>query len=182
MANEKFLDAFRAFDTELKQDNITVIDFENSLKDNLIQEKLKVCRIMRNYMSHNDTNFLETTTAQIKFLDGLTEDIKKKAHTVKDEMKKVKPVKATTPIKDIVVQLDKFPIVPLDTKSGIFLVDKDLIIHLLAKGAKKVDIPAKLPKYKYIGKLIRMDKVSEGTYIVTSDGTSNGDYLGILIV
>ena len=181
MANEKFLDAFRSLDTELKQDNVTVLDFENSL-DNLNQERLKVCRIMRNYMAHNDTDFLATTNEQIKFLDGLTESIKKKAHTAKDELKKVKPIKATTPIKDIITQIDKYPIVVIETKLGLYLLNKDELIHQLAQGNKKITIPAKLPKYKYVSKLTRIEKISEGIYIVTSDGTSTGDYCGILIL
>ena len=182
MANEKFLDAFRSLDTELKQDNIIILDFENSLTDNLSKERLKVCRIMRNYMSHNDTDFLATTNEQIKFLDGLTESIKKKAHTAKDELKKVKLIKATTPMKDIISQIDKYPIVVIETKSGLYLMNKDDLIHQLAQGNKKPVIPTKLPKYKYVSKLTRIDKISEGIYIVTSDGTPNSDYCGILIV
>ena len=43
MTNEKFLDAFRALDTELKSEGTTVLDYENSL-GTVEQEKLKVCK------------------------------------------------------------------------------------------------------------------------------------------
>lgn len=180
MANEKFLDAFRALDTELKTDGKTVLDYENSL-DTLEQERLKVCRIMRNYMAHNDTTFLSTTTDQVKFLETQVQNIRKSAHTVKDEMKRVKLIKTGT-ITDFAVLLDKFPIVPVESKLGIFLVDKEVLIHQIAEGNKKIIVPTKLPKYKYISKTERMEYVNSGTYIVTEDGTSTGTYIGILIV
>ena len=104
MINDKFLDAFRALDTELKSDGTTVLDYENSL-ETAEQEKMKVCRIMRNYMSHNDTTFVVATNDQIKFLNEQIDNIKRKAHTVKDEMKRIKTFKATEPIKNILTQI-----------------------------------------------------------------------------
>ncbi len=181
MANEKFLDAFRALDIELKDQDTTVLNYENSL-NGLDAEKLKVCRIMRNYMAHNDTTFLTASNEQIKFLDGLTTEVLKKAHLVRDEMKRIKEIKSTEPIKNVIAALDKSPIVPIVDKRGIFLVDKDILIHQLAAGAKKIVMPTKLPKYNYIGKLVKIDKIGRGTYIVTDSGTADGKYLGILIV
>lgn len=181
MANEKFLDAFRALDTELKTDGTTVLDYENTL-DSLDQEKLKVCRIMRNYMAHNDTTFLATTTDQIKFLDNQLVQLRKLAHTVKDEMKRVKLVKPTEPIKNIITAIDKYPILPIETKLGIYLVDSSILIHQLSLGNKKIAIPARLPKYKYVSKTDRMDNISSGIYIVTEDGTPTGNYVGILML
>lgn len=181
MANEKFLDAFRALDTELKSDGMTVLDYENSL-DTLGQERMKVCRIMRNYMAHNDTTFLTTTNEQIKFLDDQVVEIRKKAHTVKDEMKKVKLIKATAAIKDVIASIDKFPVAPIETKAGLYLVDKDTLIHNLALGNKKIAIPARLPKYVTIAKDERIENISSGIYVVTSDGTVTGTYVGLIII
>lgn len=179
MANDKFLDAFRALDSELKDQGSTVLEYENSLKDGSVEkEKLKVCRIMRNYMSHNDTTFLTASTEQIKFLDAQTEEVLKRAHLVKDEMKRVKPLKATAPIKDIIAALDKFPVCPLETKAGIYLVDKDILVHQLAGGAKKIAIPAKLPKYKTTTKMTKIEDLTSGTYLVIEKDA----YIGIIIV
>ena len=180
---EKFLDAFRALDSELKDQSSTVLDFENSLKDGSTEkEKLKVCRIMRNYMAHNDTTFLTASNEQIKFLDAQTAEILKRAHLVKDEVKRVKEIKSTEPIKNVIAALDKFPIAPIFDKKGIYLVDKDILIHQLAAGAKKIVLPAKLPKYNYVGKMEKIDSLSSGNYIVTDNGTSTGKYLGLLVI
>ena len=179
MANDKFLDAFRALDSELKDQGSTVLEFENSLKDGSAdKEKLKVCRIMRNYMAHNDTTFLTASNDQIKFLDSLTAEVLKKAHLVKDEMKRVKSIKPTEPIKNVIAALDKYPVVPIETKTGIYLVDKDILVHQLAQGNKKIVVPAKLPKYKTTDKMEKIDNLSEGIYIVYDKNA----YIGIVII
>ncbi len=179
MANEKFLDAFRVLDTELKADGISVLDFENTLPAKE-QDKLKVCRIMRNYMAHNDTTFLTTTTTQVKFLEQQTSKIRKKARVVKDEMKRIKPVKVTVPIKDIINILDKNPVAVIETKEGLYLVDKDILVHQLAAGNKKIIPPKRLPKYSVVSKDTRMDSLGSGMYIVTDNGELGGVYAGIL--
>lgn len=176
MANEKFLDAFRILDTELKADGISVLDFENTLPTKE-QDKLKVCRIMRNYMAHNDTTFLTTTTAQVKFLEQQTADIRKKSHVVKDEMKRIKPIKVTSPMKDIIAILDKNPVAVIETKEGLYLVDKDILIHQLAAGNKKIIPPKRLPKYQTVSKMDRVDNIGSGTYLVMENDTYMGVYI-----
>lgn len=180
---DKFLDSFRALDTELKCEDKTIMDFENSL-EGIDQERMKVCRIMRNYMAHNDATFLTPSNEQIKFLDTQVSNILKSANTVKTEMKKIKLVKETELIKNLIPIIDKSNIIPLELKTGgIYLVTKDILLHQLALGNKKVAIPTRLPKYQYISKDIRLDKITHNTtYIVTSDGTDKGTYLGILII
>ena len=180
--NDKFLDAFRALDSELKLNNTTVLDYENSL-DSDNQEKLKACRIMRNYMSHNDTTFLTASTNQIKFLNDLTLELRKKAHTVKDEMKRVTPIKYTAPIYDTITQLCKYPVAPIETKDhNIYLVDIDILLKQLTAKNKKIVVPAKIPKYKYVAKTDRIDQISSGTYIVTDNGKADGKYLGMIVL
>ena len=180
-ANDKFLDAFRALDTELKLDGMTVLDYENGL-DETNKEKLKVCRIMRNYMAHNDMTFLSTTSDQVKFLEKLASEIRKKSHTIKDEVEKITPLKYTAPIKDVTAVLSKHTVAVLETKAGFYLVDKDMLITQLALGNKKISIPVKLPTYRYVSKDERITNIGRGIYIVTSDGTKEGKYLGIAVI
>ena len=181
--NDKFLDSFRALDTELKCDDKSIMDYENSL-EGIDQERMKVCRIMRNYMSHNDITFLTPSNEQIKFLDTQLKNVLRQANIVKDEMKKIKLVKETEPIKNLIPIVDKNGIVPLETKSnGIYLVTKEILLHQLALGNKKIIIPTRLPKYQYITPLHRISKITHNVnYIVTEDGTISGKYLGILVI
>lgn len=179
--NNKFLEAFKNLENELRNDNMTVLDYENSLKDANTQEKLKLCRITRNYLSHQDTKFITASRDMIDFLNKLTSEIRLKSHTVKDEMKRVKTIYATESIKNIIPLCAKniVPIIDKKTEQIIYLVDSDVLVNNLAKGNKKIEIPKRLPKYKYCKKDDRVDKL-KGVYIVTSDGTDKGKYLGIL--
>lgn len=183
MSNEKFLDSFRSLETELKDQGLSYLDYENSMKDGSVdKEKLKVCRIMRNYMSHNDTVFLTASNEQIKFLDEQTTEVLKKAHLVKDEMVRVKEIKYTEPIKNVIAALDKYKCVPIVNKDVMYLVDSSILIHQLASNAKKITIPVRIPKYKYVSKMSKLDDLTAGTYIVTDTGTADGKYLGLLFI
>ena len=93
-------------------------------------------------------------------------------------MKRVKSIKPTEPIKNVIAALDKYPVVPIETKTGIYLVDKDILVHQLAQGNKKIVVPAKLPKYKTTDKMEKIDNLSEGTYIVYDKNA----YIGIVII
>ena len=177
--NETFLDAYRVLENELKDYNgSSILDFENSLKEGSIEkERLKVCRIMRNYMAHNDTSFIVGSKDQILFLKDLVIKIRNKSLCAKDLMKKPKMLKPSETIKNLVALCDKYDIVPIEVRGkGIYLVDKNILIHNMALGNKKIAIPAKLPVYEQIDKMVRADKISKGTYIVYD----KEKYVGIL--
>lgn len=175
----QFLETYKQLEVELKFDEKSVLDYENSLSG-IEQEKLKVCRIMRNYLAHNDINFLTPSNEQIKFLNELIINIRRQSNLVKDEMKRVRTVSQNELIKNILKLVDRNEYVPMDTIRGIYLIDKSIIIKQLIKGNKKIDIPKRIPKYKFIDKDARIKNLIEDIYIVTEDGTSNGKYLGIL--
>lgn len=170
---DKFLDSYKQLEAELKFSNMSVLDYENSIQDN---EKLRVCRIMRNYLSHNDTTFIAPTAEQVKFIDKTIVDLRKAAHTVKDEMKRTKTVKANELIKNILPIIDKVNYVPVETADGIYLVDKAKVIHELVLGNKKLTIPKRLPKYKTTNKNERIENLTNDVYIVYD----NDKYVGIL--
>lgn len=181
--NNKFLDAYRNLENELRAENKTVLEYENSLQDANVQEKLKLCRITRNYLSHQDTKFVLATKEMISFIENLTKEIRLNGSLVKDEMKKVKAIYSNENIKNIIQLCAKniVPIIDKKTNKVLYLVDSDILVKNLASGNKKIDIPKKVPKYKYCKKEDRLDKL-KGLYIVTSDGTEKGKYSGILEV
>lgn len=180
--NDKFLDAYKQLESELKYSDKTVLDYEGTLQG-AVAEKLKSCRIMRNYMAHNDLDFLTATNNQIKFLNEHINLIKKSAQLVKNATKKIPLTKETEQLKNVATTLKKYGIVPVQTKNGIYLVDSMTFVYNFANGNKKLAIPAKLPKYKYISPNERLSEVvAPETYIVTDDGTAKGKYIGMLIV
>jgi hypothetical protein len=44
--NDKFLDAFKELETELRGLGLSVLDYENNLPDGTEKERLKICRII----------------------------------------------------------------------------------------------------------------------------------------
>lgn len=177
--NDKFLEAYKQLEAELKYDSKTVLDYENSLQGTE-QEQLKVCRIMRNYMSHNDMSFLETSANQVKFLNDLVTKIKAASYTVANVMKRIKTIPTTETTKSLLALVDKSKIVPMETSSGIYLIDASILVNQLNAGNKKIVLPKKLPKYKYTSKTTRIEDLDETLYIVTDTGTSTGKYVAIL--
>lgn len=179
--NDKFLAAYKQLEAELKYDEKTVLDYEGTLQSSEA-EQMKCCRIMRNYMAHNDLEFLSTSNNQIKFLNEHINLIKKSAKCVKNFMKKLALSKETEQLKNLAVIVQKYGVAPMNTSKGIYLANSDTIVANYVVGNKKVNIPSKLPKYKYISPDIRIADIPlNETFIVTDDGTSKGKYLGILI-
>lgn len=178
MNNDKFLQAYKELETELKYIGQSVLDYENSLSDtDDNKEKLKLCRIVRNYISHNSDNFAGTTNEMIKFLNSLTSKINKLSKTAKDIMVKPNFIKPNEPIKNI-LPLIKKPIVVLDKEKFICLVKKDYLLDLIAAGEKKFIVPKK-HDYKFTTKETHLEDM-QGEYIITNDGTKNGKVIGIV--
>ena len=70
----KFIQQYNDFEKIISDSNAvqarTVLEFEESLtlKDAEANQKLKVCRIVRNYIQHNDVNFVEPSKEMIDFI------------------------------------------------------------------------------------------------------------------
>ena len=181
--NDKFLTAYKQLEAELKCDEKTVLDYEATLQG-VVAEQLKSCRIMRNYMAHNDLEFLNATNNQIKFLNEQIANIRKTAQLVKNATKKIPLTKETELLKNIAVTVQKYGVAPIQTTKGIYLVNSDIIVANYVSANKKLSIPTKIPKYQYISPTVRLSEVDNQTkiYIVTNDGTSSGQYIGLLIM
>lgn len=76
---------------------VTVLDVENGISDNNIKDKLKTCRMIRNYAQHHDDadEFVSATQGMIDFVKKMTQDVRLLNGTYKDVMTKC-PVIITT--------------------------------------------------------------------------------------
>lgn len=89
---DQFLTSFKALESAIRQELApmsSVLDYENVLaekKKNTESEKLKLCRIVRNYLAHNDTDFMVPSKDMIDFIDDLTVEILSSNGTAKDKM------------------------------------------------------------------------------------------------
>lgn len=184
--NQKFLEAYRNLENELRCDGLSVLDYENSCTNASIKEKIKICRITRNYMSHQDTNFVMATKDMVVFLTDLSKELRLKSEIVKTAMKKVPSAVEGSKIKELIPICAKHLIVPIVNKKTnqiVFTIDADYVIKQMSKGVTKLETPKKLPKLSITNKEERISNLQKGiTYVVTSDGTSEGKYVGMITV
>ena len=181
--NDKFLDVFKELETELRSIlGQSVLDYENSLSDGSDKEKLKICRISRNYLSHQDKKFITASEEMINFISELALTIRRKGNIVANELIKQKTVKSTEYLKNVLPLLVKNNVPVIDNTGKVIYIisDKDYLIWL-NKGEKKIVLPKRLPKLNYISKDEKIDDISNGIYVVTSNGKSDGKYVGIFI-
>jgi len=177
--NEQFLSEYKHLEQELRYDGLSVLDYENSLTGNTA-EKLKVCRIMRNYLSHNDTVFIAASREQVEFLAKCCESVRQQSSTAKDYMKRVKLFNTKTPIKDMLTTADKYGFAIIELIDNYYIITNDMIIHQLANNHKYIDIPKRQPKNTYITKMTRLEELTKNIYIITDNGAATGKYLGVL--
>lgn len=103
-----FLEAYKELETTIRAnaDNLTrlpwldgyskysngvsVLDVENGITDEDMKDKLKTCRIIRNYAQHHDgaDGFIAATPAMVDFIKGMTAEIRLLNGTYKDCMTK----------------------------------------------------------------------------------------------
>lgn len=74
--NEKFLTLYKELEGILREQGVDYKELEDKSNDE-VQNKLRICRQIRNFMSHNeDANFLSASEAQIKFLTKIINERK----------------------------------------------------------------------------------------------------------
>lgn len=99
---EKFLETYKKLETTLRKAEQfnSVFEYENSLTDPEIVEKLKLCRLTRNYIVHNENSvdFVAPTSEMISFLAKQCEWAQKRVKTLEDACTIVNTIKASKPI------------------------------------------------------------------------------------
>ena len=90
--NEDFLNAYKAYEATAIKVNGSANIYEDDNQCTVTGNKLKLCRTVRNYLSHNgDGNtFVTATTNMADFLRGETTNILKAQLTVEKVLKKQK--------------------------------------------------------------------------------------------
>lgn len=107
--NKEFLDAYRRLEDAISHSTklkvTTVLSYENILSDQgntEASEKLKVCRIVRNYMTHHadGTTFLSATPKMTAFIGKQAEKVAALETTAGNVAKKVPVLTPSTSMKD----------------------------------------------------------------------------------
>ena len=122
---EEFLLEYNRLETLLKKsENLpdTVLDFENNLDDLDKKEKLKVCRILRNYCRHHEDygSFIDCSDGMLTFITSLNKDIEKPFLHISDKTKRIPAVSDKDSLKTVTELFSKYkpPFIALVNQKG----------------------------------------------------------------
>ena len=150
---EQFLNEYKRLENVLRDAGLgSVLDYENSLATevSLTSEQLKVCRIERNFLAHNDTGrkFLAISPAQTTFIKSLADKVEAKFKHAKDVMIRQKAITIDTTMKETITNIgrSKTGYIVVADKNGVYVgcLGGTAIIGLIAK---KGSIAGKLSAY-----------------------------------
>ena len=89
--NQMFMEAYRNFEVVLKKHNMTPKDYEDSFADKNADKaaKIRLCRTIRNYLTHENTIFVTASQPMIDFLVQETANLDTAELPVKKKMVKL---------------------------------------------------------------------------------------------
>lgn len=189
----KFIQQYNDFEKIISASNAvqarTVLEFEESLtlKDAEANQKLKVCRIVRNYIQHNDVNFVEPSKEMIDFIANLSDYVRSLEMSANDVLKKLTPLTLSDTITDAAKKLSRNKLMPVVDKKKVCvgIVTDETIRAAVSKGtrpsSKLSNIESLIKSATIISKDIPVKNITENS-VVTKDGTKNGQYVGVVII
>lgn len=172
--------------------------YEDSIDDAEKRNKLYYCRIVRNYIQHNNDykEFITITDGMINFLNEISVEISSKIYQAKDEMIPLSKInKATTKDKAIDTlklmtkkKISLCPIIEDDIYVGMINIYEltDFVLENKTKTLKDYTKIKQKTGYKLIKESLPMEEVlnlkRDNSYIFCTDtGTSKGKIIGVIV-
>lgn len=148
--NAAFLEKFKECEQLIRQvygDDKNFKWFKDKMKDDgedQMSQKMYVCRVLRNYMSHNPDGgfFIDISDAMTEFLDDVKTKISGDIKTCKNEMSVVRKFYTLhSTVNEIAIALNKLPAVPVvdEDKNIIAFCTDETIRCAISNGAKAAD-------------------------------------------
>jgi hypothetical protein len=186
--NQEFLDAYRIFEETLRNEepSLTVYEYSARFDENSNDtKKLQLCRLTRNYLSHQPDSFITPTKEMVEYIQAQTNEILKKHKTAKDIMTKMTPITSDMKISEAAAKLgSKKPcLVVCDKEKHIEgLLTRETIRKAVADKthSKTIKTAGGLEKPTNIVSINEPAENIKCFSVVTSDGTINGLYKGIV--
>lgn len=119
--SEKFLNLYREYETLLRDAGIEYKELEEK-SDDLMQNRLRINRQLRNYLTHNhDAGFLEISDKQLDFMDKLVKEQKSSLDILKKHLKTPKAAACTysDTLEDVLNKMIKLKVMRLPVYDGL---------------------------------------------------------------
>ena len=184
--NNKYMDLYRRFEAAVRGRGFgSVKEYEESLtNDQSKQSQIRICRMIRNYIEHENADFVEASDNMISFLEKETMELDENETPVKKKMITIKSAIRDTDL--IVIAADfltkkKANVIPIFDKNdfAIGVLSNADIVKYIASGdftkAKKVSVVQTAHKFGFINESMPMKQVRpllEGhkkVYLVLND-------------
>ena len=183
---DAFLEAYRALEKAVFEvENCPVYELETKLgQESEESGRLRMCRMMRNFLSHNDSSdaFVVPTPAMIAFLEEETEKEKRKKKTAGEASRRVSPVYEGDPLQEAARRLARMPFVPVIDSDGMLVgvITPESVCAIYAKSPLSARMKAEpaVVKCKPVLSDIPAEDVSESCVVVDA----SGKYKGIIVL
>lgn len=191
---EKFLDLYREYETLLRDAGLDYKELEEQA-DDLLQNRLRINRQIRNYLTHNhDAGFLEVSDKQLLFMEKLIKEQKYSMDILKKHVKTVKTSACmlTDTLEDVITKMiklkvDRLPVYDENSVLGFVTMYELMKSCLSEKRPKtaKLSVVTKLDK-KFVcmtpDTMMSVVFASGSNFVCCTDtGNKNGKLLGVYI-
>lgn len=186
---EEFLTTYRTFEETLRSEDppLTVYEYSGRFDENDNNSKrLQLCRLTRNYLSHQPDDFITPSSEMIAFLQEKTEEILRKHKTAKDIMTRMTPLTPDTKVSEAAAKLGSkkpFLVVCDKDKQVIGLFTRETVRKAVVEKTHSKTIKTAGGLEKPIA-FATPDALAEDVFsltIITSDGSSKGTYKGVVV-
>lgn len=155
------MDIYRRFESAIKSTGkySSVKEYEESLSENSAKQgQIRMCRMIRNYIEHENASFVEASDSMIGFLEKETCELDENEMPVKKKMLSIKNAIKETDL--IIIASDfmtkkKQPLIPVFNKDDFAtgVISYEAIVKMVASGdftkAKKVSLIAEQHKFGF---------------------------------
>lgn len=184
----EYLEKYKKLEELLKQSQCfpdSIFELETSYNNSKEGEKLKLCRLVRNYLQHNTDVFIEPTEEMIKFLDSEIFEIESKFLRIKDQYTRAKAISEDLTFKEAILLLNTKNFLPVVNKDNLVIgTFNDTVIRKSIKNNKlnnkiktnKDLLDGVLP---FVSMNDNIKDIQNGSYIVTLNGNKSEKYKGI---
>ena len=185
----EYLDKYKKLEELLRQSQESpdsIFELETNYNNSKEAEKLKLCRLVRNYLQHNTDDFIEPSEEMIKFLDSEVNAIESKFLRVKDQYTRAKAISEDLTFKEAILLLNTKNFLPVVSKDNLVIgTFNDTVIR---KSIKNNKLNNKIKTNKdlldevlpFVSMNDNIKDIQSGSYIVTLNGDKSEKYKGIL--
>lgn len=188
---ERFLKNYKTLEDVIARvyDQKNVYDYEQYLSLNgkdQSAKKLQLCRLTRNFLSHENELFIVPTKEMGIFLCTLIKDIERNEGKVKDKMTRATPIDTNATFVQAACQLGKKSFLPVvdNEKNYIGCITQDTIIKAVQKDISRECIEKHkqlLTKVPITKPGVPLNFITTGIdCVVTDNGQQDGRYRGVL--